>query len=104
MPTINRHEPKRPWKKTRPPQQGRTAPRDTRYKTARWQRLRESVLREHPICAWCDRRGRTTAATVVDHVHRVRAGGDFWGGPFQALCTHHHAQKSGREAHDHLEP
>lgn len=100
MPSIIRKEPQRPWKTKRPAQEGRKAPRDPRYKTAAWQRLRESVLRNQPLCQWCESKGRVREATVVDHIQRVRDGGDFWSGPFQSLCTHHHAVKSGREAHD----
>ena len=80
MPTIIRKEPQRPWKTKRPAQQGRTAPRDPRYKTAAWQRLRESVLRNQPLCEWCESKGRIREATVVDHIKRVRAGGSFWQG------------------------
>ena len=104
MPFINTSEPTRPWKKKRPAQQGRTAPRDPRYKTARWRRLRADWLRTSPLCVWCERRGLVTEANVVDHIQRVRDGGDFWAGPFQSLCTHHHAMKSGREAHDNTAP
>jgi hypothetical protein len=38
------------------------------YKTARWQRLRQFQLREHPLCKFCLERGRVTSANVVDHV------------------------------------
>jgi 5-methylcytosine-specific restriction endonuclease McrA len=35
--------------------------------------------RRHPLCAYCELRGRVTAATLVDHLypHRVYAG-VFW--------------------------
>ena len=101
MPTIIRKEPQRPWKTKRPAHQGRVAS-DPRYKSAAWQRLRESVLRSQPLCDWCESKGRVQLATVVDHITRVKAGGSFWHGPFQSLCNHHHAVKSGREAHQKM--
>jgi 5-methylcytosine-specific restriction endonuclease McrA len=57
------------------------------YKTARWQRLRQFQLREHPLCKFCLERGRVTAANVVDHV--VPHRGDwtaFCTGELQSLC------------------
>jgi 5-methylcytosine-specific restriction protein A len=44
-----------------------------------WRRARARFLREHPLCAMCDRFGKVTAATVVDHIRPHR--GDmalFW--------------------------
>lgn len=45
----------------------------------RWQKARAAFLAAHPLCAECEREGRLTAATVVDHV--VPHKGDqelFW--------------------------
>ena len=65
----------------------------------RWQRERAKFLREHPLCAACQREGRTVRAEVVDHVIPHR--GDqtlFWDrtnwGP---LCRPHHDEKTKRE-------
>ena len=33
----------------------------------KWQKARERYLSEHPLCCYCQRTGRVTAATVVDH-------------------------------------
>lgn len=35
---------------------------------ADWRRLRDAFLAEHPMCRMCAAAGRTTAATVVDHI------------------------------------
>ena len=67
---------------------------EPRYNTTRWRRMRAIYLAHNPICFNCER-----AATVMDHVTPVRLGGDFWLGPFQALCDSCHNSKSGREAH-----
>ncbi len=34
----------------------------------RWQKARERYLRDHPLCVYCERNGRTAAASVVDHI------------------------------------
>ena len=66
-----------------------------RYNTRKWRKLRAAFLSLNPVCNHCDR-----LATVCDHIKPVRQGGSFWRGPFQALCTHCHAVKSGKERHE----
>lgn len=57
------------------------------YKTARWQRRRQAQLWDEPLCAICLKAGRTTAATVADHVERHNGDYDkFWHGELQSLC------------------
>ncbi len=51
---------------------------DPRYKTARWQKLRSWFLRQNPLCFYCQRQGRATPATTVDHAQPVAKGGEFW--------------------------
>lgn len=74
--------------------------------SSRWQRARTGWLSAHPLCAMCEREGRVTAATVVDHIvpHRTAwalASGDelaikaararFWDRDnWQSLCAAHH--------------
>jgi len=59
------------------------------YKTARWQKLRWSVLvRDLFTCQMCGRVQGDTSKLVCDHVERHN--GDevaFWSGPFQTLCA-----------------
>lgn len=64
------------------------------YGTARWQRVRARQLASEPLCAYCDRRGKVTAATVCDHVNGHPAGETeemFWTGPFRSLCASCHS-------------
>ena len=68
---------------------------------AAWQRARLRFLREHPLCAMCERDGRVTSATVVDHITPHR--GDralFWNeANWQPLCKRHHdAEKQRAES------
>ena len=57
----------------------------------KWQKARESFLREHPFCAMCDR-----PATVVDHIKPHR--GDmqlFWAvSNWAPLCRSCHSRKT----------
>lgn len=64
-----------------------------------WQRARKRYLEAHPLCAECEREGRYTKATVVDHIKPHRGDSRlFWDtGNWQALCEHHHNVKTGNE-------
>lgn len=72
--------------------------------TRQWEKARSSYLARHPLCVMCERDGRTTPSTVVDHI--VPHRGDqalFWNqSNWQALCKTHHdgdkqrLEKSGR--------
>lgn len=71
---------------------------------ARWQASRALYLQQNPLCVYCEREGRTAAATVVDH--KVPHRGDmalFWDVEnWAALCSSCHnstkqrLEKSGR--------
>ena len=65
----------------------------------RWQQARDAFLAEHPLCAICERAGRLTAASCVDHVipHR-RDLVLFWDQDnWQSLCFACHAVKTATE-------
>jgi len=71
------------------------------YDTKRWQRRRKLQLMQFPLCAYCERQGVITPATVADHIEPVR--GDEWRmffGALQSLCDRCHssvkAQEEGR--------
>ena len=71
----------------------------------RWQKARATYLAHNPLCVMCEKDGRVTLATVVDH--KIPHKGDqqlFWdSGNWQSLCKRHHdsdkqmLEKSGRE-------
>ena len=86
------------------PKHNKTESRDSMRGTAyergynsRWRRARDHFLKAHPLCAECKRAGKTTPATVVDHVIPHR--GDpvlFWDRDnWQALCKACHDKKTG---------
>lgn len=64
-----------------------------------WQKARVGYLASHPLCVYCEREGRVTAATVVDHI--VAHRGDqalFWDKEnWQSLCATHHSRDKQRE-------
>ena len=63
----------------------------------RWRKARERFLRAHPLCVVCQREGRLTPATVVDHIVPHRGNQQlFWDeANWQPLCKSHHDQKTG---------
>jgi 5-methylcytosine-specific restriction endonuclease McrA len=58
------------------------------YKTARWQRLRLTVLaRDLYTCRICGRIEGNTSRLICDHIEPHRGDVEkFWAGPFQTLC------------------
>ena len=61
-----------------------------------------AIKREHfkarPLCAECERQGRTTLAQVLDHIIPLWAGGQESAANRQGLCTPCHDAKSAVEA------
>lgn len=66
---------------------------------SQWRQARAYFLTRHPLCVECQKHGRYTKATVVDHI--VPHKGDmtlFWDeSNWQALCKTCHDVKTGRE-------
>ena len=80
----------------------RLADTETRklHKTARWEKLRWSVLqRDQFTCQICGRLEGDTSKLVCDHVEPHRGTVEkFWSGPFQTLCKPcHDGQKQKEE-------
>jgi 5-methylcytosine-specific restriction protein A len=74
--------------------------RDKRYDSPQWRALRAAQLAKEPCCQGeaCAGQGRTTAATVADHVQPVRLGGAFFDASnLQSLCYSCHQSKSASE-------
>lgn len=71
------------------------------YDSAGWQRLRLERLRIEPLCRMCKAQGRISLAKDVDHIERIRSGGERLSlENTQSLCKQCHARKSGREARE----
>lgn len=61
-----------------------------------WQKRSRFYLAEHPLCVDCEKEGRTTAATEVDHIIPRCAGGNDTRENLAGLCKSHHSQKTRR--------
>lgn len=67
----------------------------------RWRNYRDGYLRQHPLCVMCQREGRITPATVVDHITDHKGDLDlFWAtSNHQPLCKSHHDRDKQVETH-----
>lgn len=101
MPSISKHNIKRPWIKSNIRDNQRQTIEDNKlYHTTQWRALRDDILRTEPLCRECKKQGRVKAATTVDHIIQVRKGGKMFDrNNLQPLCDSCHASKSGKEAH-----
>jgi 5-methylcytosine-specific restriction endonuclease McrA len=66
------------------------------YDTARWKRLRAQYLARHPLCVDCQRAGRVTPASHVDHIETVEQKPELawsWSN-LAGLCASCHAFKT----------
>jgi len=105
MPTITNK--RRRFQPERKAQERRRKDRgvDFDYNATAWRRFRKAGLLNEPLCRYCLDKDppRYTTATVRDHIKPISDGGDIWdNGNIQSLCSTCHNQKSGREAHSHL--
>ena len=68
------------------------------YRSSAWRHTRENYLIDHPFCEECQKRGRLTKATLVDHIIPIRQGGPTLDeNNLQALCSSCHSAKSIKE-------
>jgi len=80
-------------------QDNRRGSRHERGYTSKWDRARLVWLRQHPLCAICEKEGLVTPATVVDHVVPHRGDMEaFWDAEhnWQSLCKRCHDMKTGQ--------
>jgi len=64
----------------------------------RWRKARERYLKEHPLCVQCEREGKLTPATVVDHIKPHKGNRElFWDEDnWQSLCKACHDSKTAK--------
>ncbi len=69
---------------------------DKRGYNSRWRKASGIYLKCHPLCEECMRHGKTTKATVVDHIKPHRGDPQlFWDTDnWQALCKKCHDHKT----------
>ncbi len=70
---------------------------DARGYNAEWRKARAAYLRRHPLCVECQKEGKLTPATVVDHIIPHRGDSKlFWDeSNWQSLCKGCHDRKTG---------
>ena len=63
---------------------------------AEWRKIRMAFLKQNPLCVMCMEEGKTTPATVVDHIipHRGDKRLFYDVENYQALCKRHHDLKT----------
>jgi len=61
------------------------------------QTLRKRVFDQQPLCGECERQGRITPATQLDHIVPVHKGGTDDRGNLEPLCDNCHADKTARD-------
>lgn len=68
---------------------------DPFYQSKEWKSFRALYLSTHPLCNICEQQGRTTAATVLDHIQPIKQGGSVWKEyNLQGLCKSCNARKT----------
>ena len=74
------------------------------YNSYTWRKLSKRYKENNPLCVKCEQAGIISPAEFTDHIVRIEDGGDrFNESNLQSLCSFHHNQKSGREAHGYKE-
>lgn len=64
----------------------------------RWEKASKRYRIEHPLCAECERKGRTAAAACVDHIVPHRGDYElFWDeNNWQSMCDDCHRTKTAK--------
>jgi 5-methylcytosine-specific restriction protein A len=72
---------------------------DKFYNSWPWRKARKAFKLKNPLCKHCDERGVVTAGKVVDHIIRIKAGGEpLKESNLQMLCDSCHNRKSAEES------
>lgn len=90
MPTLNRRKEDRPKARKN---------NKAFYQSYRWHRFSLAYRKKNRICIMCLKEGRPVVSECVDHIIPLV---EWTGDPYdlhnlQALCNHHHSQKTALE-------
>jgi 5-methylcytosine-specific restriction protein A len=103
MPTLPPKK-NRPWmpEKRKETTLGRTiSAKDGFYVSKQWRAIRNTHIREFPLCASCMEKGIVKEGKVVDHVlpRRTHPHLELEPTNLKTMCHSCHNSKSGKEAH-----
>lgn len=68
-----------------------------RIRGRRGQAMRKRRLANEPLCRMCKSEGRTTLATVPDHIKPLALGGEDVDSNIRCLCAEHHDEVTRQE-------
>ena len=97
---------KRPWNNRgeRKAHGRRLADNSSFYNSTKWRKKAKQHKELNPFCVKCAQDDKVTAVEFTDHIVRIEDGGNpFDDNNLQSLCSFHHNQKSGKEAHGYRE-
>lgn len=95
MPTINKPQKKTSVKKN---DTDMRKLRQTAYRNTQWRKMRDTYMKEHPICEECLKVGKVTAAEDVHHKRSPFRNGEInWGllldyDNLESVCKECHAR------------
>ena len=101
MPQINKI--KRPWIK----RSSFTLKDNKFYHSSQWRKLRNSYIKNNPLCIECKKEGKLTPTEIIDHIKPINPenGWDLQDGKYpnpmdisnlQSLCKKHHYSKMAK--------
>jgi len=75
--------------------------KEERYKSSQWKAVRERVLWDFPVCAYCEYVAQSNPSTQVDHITKASEhDGDFYDlDNLVGCCGSCHSKKTSYELH-----
>ena len=105
MPFLKKHSKRPPLVGEKKPFEGKVYVDKTKeLHKPKWRKFRQWYLNRNTVCVKCRMKGKTTEATVVDHIKPRRLWPEidpYAESNLQALCGPCHNSKTAREAHCH---
>ena len=97
MPTINKNQKKRNITQRKETDMRKL--RQTAYQNKHWRKLRDTYLKEHPVCEECLKKGVVTAADDVHHIKSPFRGGEI---NYNLLLDYHNLESVCKECHGNI--
>lgn len=66
----------------------------SRIRGRKLQEIRKRHFENYPLCVMCEKEGRITLATELDHIIALHNGGTNDDSNYQGLCSSHHKEKT----------